>query len=156
MGPDMLHDIFLKTGNSRGGTEPLLNRNLTDKANSTSRFADSNTTTILAQCTYLLNRLVRLPTGQLPTFRISYVHMTTTLIVDTIMQLAHPTWIIGTPPGTLSLAYTDKFYCGDATVTTAPTTVPLSATARTAPPGSPDLPPRHPSSSLVTTDTLHH
>ena len=106
--PDILHDIFLTAGNSRGGTEALLNRNLTDKTNSTSRFADPNTTTILDQCTYLLNRLFRLPTGQLPTFLISYAHMTTALIVDARMQLAHPTWILDTPPGPLSLAYTDK------------------------------------------------
>jgi hypothetical protein len=37
--------------------------------------------------------------------------MTTALLVDARMQLAHPTWILGTPPGHLTLAYTDKNYC---------------------------------------------
>jgi hypothetical protein len=46
--PDILHDIFLKTGNPRGGTHALLPRNLTNKANSTSRYHDHYTASILA------------------------------------------------------------------------------------------------------------
>ena len=34
--PDILHDIFLKTGNVLDGTESLFNRILTDTVNSTS------------------------------------------------------------------------------------------------------------------------
>ena len=57
--PDILHDFFLKTGNPHGcphdGTVTLLYRNLTDG----SRYPDPHTTTILAQCTYILNRSLR-------------------------------------------------------------------------------------------------
>ena len=45
--PDILHDIFLKTGNSRGGISALLNRNLTDQASFTTRYPDPQTTSIL-------------------------------------------------------------------------------------------------------------
>ena len=38
---------LLKTGNSRGGTSALLNRNLTDQASFTTRYPDPQTTSIL-------------------------------------------------------------------------------------------------------------
>jgi hypothetical protein len=72
--PNILHDIFLKTGNPRGcpfgGTVALLYRNLTDDTCSTSRYPDPHTTSILTQCTYVLNRLARHVDHQLPNFRI--------------------------------------------------------------------------------------
>jgi len=84
--PDILHDILLKTGNPRGcphgGTVALLCRNLTDGSGSTSRYPDPHTTTILAQCTYILNRLARHIDHQLPNFRVTYAHMTTPLLID--------------------------------------------------------------------------
>ena len=74
--PNILHDIFLKTGNPRGcpfgGTVALLCRNLTDGTCSTSRYPNPHTTTILAQCTYILNRLTRHVDYQLPNFLISF------------------------------------------------------------------------------------
>jgi hypothetical protein len=44
--------------------------------------------------------------------------MTTVLLIDAHMQLAHPTWILGTPPASLTLAYTDKCYCPAYTLVT--------------------------------------
>jgi len=91
-------------------------RNLTDGSCSTSRYPDPHTTTILAQCTYILNRLASHIDYQLPNFRISFAHMTTPLCVDTRMQLAHPTWVLGCFPN-LALAYTKGHYCPSYTLT---------------------------------------
>ena len=66
--PDILHDIFLKTGNAHDDTHGLLCRNLTDKTNSTSRYPHHITVSIFAQCTYLLNRIVRPPSTRSPIF----------------------------------------------------------------------------------------
>ena len=91
---DILHDIFLKTGNGRDVTHGLLCGNLTDKVNSTSRYPDHITTSILDQCTYLLNSFVRPPSTRSPisSFHVTSDHMTNALLTDTRMQNAHPTW----------------------------------------------------------------
>ena len=42
--------------------------------------------------------------------------MTTPLLIDERIQVAHPTWVLDTSPN-LSLAYTKTFYCPSFTLT---------------------------------------
>ena len=84
----ILHDIFHITGHPRGRSAALLNSNTSDGATAP-RYADRNTTSIFAGCTYLLNRLALTEASLIPNFRLTFAQFTTPLLIDLRMHAAH-------------------------------------------------------------------